>query len=128
MIYDLKLFMRLQYKSNWCGMFIDAATRDKLREENDTSLTGAAHSSSEGIDKDACQWNCLTDVRCIAAVYTIDNKCFIYYDDVKEQPETGFITFRRDTVTSPGEFTWRPLLFSRWQDTHITHYHECVTV
>ena len=104
--------MRLQYKSNWCGMFIDPVTRIKLREKADTSLLGAAHNSSEEIHKDACQWNCLTDGNCTAAVYTTDNKCFIYYGDATETTETGVITFMKDTITSVGEFTWRHLLFS----------------
>jgi len=111
-IYDLKLFMRLQYKFNWHGLFIDAATRIKLREAADTTLTGASHSSSNEKDKDACQWNCLTDVKCTAAVYKPNGDCYIYYIEAKELAETGVITFKKDTITSSGEFTWRHLLFS----------------
>ena len=105
--------MRVQFKLNWCGLFTDAVTRIKLKEQADTSVGGASHSDNVEEDKDACQWKCLTDRRCTAAMYRSQGKkCFIYYGEVTVQQQIGSITLKKDNITSPGEFTWRHLLFS----------------
>jgi len=105
--------MRVQFKLNWCGLFTDAVTRIKLKELPDTSVGGASHSDNVEEDKDACQWKCLTDRQCTAAVYRSQGKkCFIYYGEVTVQDKIGSITLKKDNITSPGEFIWRHLLFS----------------